>query len=701
MVGSGSYGDANTWSDPVATGTCRVQRRMPEVQPDLERETRMRYRCFSPRAWKLRSAGVFAVLMCFSPILIFGQFPGGVGGAVCWVRCSEVDGDSVVMECVNNADTVIHLATGGRGERVTWSNHHPIVSVPAEQRVIALNAPRLKHLTTISVQRRPRQGEDRLSWSLSRADTGFFVQTARRVGRLSDRSFIDLADNDPGALQLSIYCHGDDATPEGPYSLQLAGSTSYPDLTVLGVQDTVVEVLLYDRVLSAQERMRVATALAIKYGLTLYGVPYLSSQGEMLWNNEVDGKFGSNMIGIGHDVQAAMDQRASTSSNEPGFMVFSSGPFNTWNDEAPQMTDGQFILIGDDGGERRWLEREPVQPQYLERTWLVRRTGPELSGSELRMARGALTDAPDLIGSVWLVIDRSGEGDFREANVAYHRCVPGATSGPQYIFTGLDWDTDGSGSDVFKLAAGGSFIPKFWVDPPVCSTGTGATVHLGVAGGEGEVRIAIRQIDGAFERSFVVEDDSVRTISDVPQGEFQVEITDGTGYRLDDRIWIQAIDAPVLNLQASYILDPARPLLLDAGEQVIGATYEWQCDGSVISHDRVLDVDRTGSFQCTVDSDGCLARRSFEVITPSEDGYFQVAAVPNPVVDGRTRVSIAFKHATSVYMMVVDSHGSVIQSRDLSGASFYGVDLDLRISGVYLLNVKSAQGSRSIRLVVP
>lgn len=644
-------------------------------------------------------------VMCLAVVLVWpglllGQHPGGVGGAVVWLHSTPSGPDSVRFVHHVGEDSVEVLGSGVRGEGVPWSNHHPIAICPADSRALVLATPQLKHMTVFTVQRAPSPAEDRLSWSISYADTGLCVQTARRVGRLSDQSFVDLATNDPGALQLATYTHGYNATPDGPYTLHIAGSSAYPDLSVLGVQDTLVEMLIHDRVLSTPERSRVISALAIKYGLTLHGVPYMNSDGVMVWNDQVDRGYAANIIGVGRDTHGAIDQRSTTSTNEPGFMVLTTGPYAIWNDAATAIPDGHFLLVGDNGGQRVWNEREPGQPQFLDRSWLLRKTGSTPFQTELELSRRSIINAPETDGSVWLVIDRSGTGEFRLGEVDYHRgSIAGA--GGSFSFQDLRWDGDGSGTDVFRLAAGGTFIPKLWIDPPMCATAIGATVHVGVAGGEGDIRIALRQLDGTFERQLLVQDDSVRSISDVPQGEFQLEISDASGYRLDDRLWIQAADAPNIHLDDEYLLDPVRPLIVDAGDLPSGASYEWTCDGSIAGVGRMITIGRTGAYQCTVGVDGCLSRKDFRVRTREEEGYFEVAAMPNPAVDGRFKLNIGFSTSTTASLRIVNAHGAIVQAQDLSGSAYYSMHIDVERGSVYLVSVTSELGTRTLKLVAP
>jgi len=453
-------------------------------------------------------------------------------------------------------------------------------------------------------------------------------------------------------------------------------------------------------VLSDLERLKVASAIAIKYGLTLYGTPYLGSDGTKLWDDRVDGSYGLNIVGVGRDVEGAIDQRRSTSANERGFLTLHTGIAASWNDASPALPDQNFLLIGDDGGQRRWRDREQGQPQYLDRSWLLRRTGTTAFTSKLHLSRRAIENSPEQEETVWLVIDHSGNGEFSHGEVEYLGGTT-ANSDGMYTFDVMEWDADGSGKDVFRLAAGGSFIPKFWVDSADCSTSSEATVHVGVAGGQPDVRISLRQMNGSFERTLVLHDDSVRSITGVPQGEFQLEISDATGYRLDDRLWIQGVDAPVIQLEDEYVLDPARPILLDAGEHPFGTTYEWACGGTVLGNGRMVTLDRTGDCRCTVNSNGCLARKEFRVRTNEKVGEFEMAAMPNPTPDGRFKLNIAFGEPTSAELFITNGQGSVVERRGLSGNDYYSLELAVEPGGSYLISITSGQSTRTLKLVAP
>ena len=191
------------------------------------------------------------------------------------------------------------------------------------------------------------------------------VHTDHRIGRINDLSFIDLPSNEPGTVRLSIYEHGHEEFPVGPYQFTIAGTTGLPDLT-LSNQDTLIELVLYDRVLSDFERNKVSSHLAIKYGLTLYETSYLSTDGTKIWDHTKNRDYASNIIGVGRDDSSGLLQRQSTSANEPGFILIAVDTVAIWNHMNNALVHNEhFLLLGDDNAQRKWSVRQPGQPQYL------------------------------------------------------------------------------------------------------------------------------------------------------------------------------------------------------------------------------------------------------------------------------------------------------------------------------------------------
>lgn len=108
------------------------------------------------------------------------------------------------------------------------------------------------------------------------------------------------------------------------------------------------EILIYQNILTAQERNRLESYLAIKYGTTLSG-NYLNSTNGIVWNS--DPLYQNNVFGIARDNNGALHQKQSRSENKDQKLIIGNGAglFNTNAANTNSLSDGQFLIVGDNG----------------------------------------------------------------------------------------------------------------------------------------------------------------------------------------------------------------------------------------------------------------------------------------------------------------------------------------------------------------
>ncbi|XZF13077.1 gliding motility-associated C-terminal domain-containing protein [Chitinophagaceae bacterium MMS25-I14] len=123
----------------------------------------------------------------------------------------------------------------------------------------------------------------------------------------------------------------------------------------------IAEIMIYKGTMSAADRNKAESYLAIKYGFTLdqsasYAYNYTSANGTVVWNRANNLPFINNITGIGRDDSSALDQRQSKSINAAGIITIYNGAFNgnnfpsanTGNTNA-YSANNSFILFGDNG----------------------------------------------------------------------------------------------------------------------------------------------------------------------------------------------------------------------------------------------------------------------------------------------------------------------------------------------------------------
>lgn len=108
------------------------------------------------------------------------------------------------------------------------------------------------------------------------------------------------------------------------------------------------EILIYQNILTPQEKSRLESYLAIKYGTTLSG-DYVNSTNGVVWTTDL--AYQHNIFGIARDDLGALHQKQSRSENDNQKLIIGNGNglFNTNAANNNGLTDQQFLIVGDNG----------------------------------------------------------------------------------------------------------------------------------------------------------------------------------------------------------------------------------------------------------------------------------------------------------------------------------------------------------------
>ncbi|AYZ12859.1 hypothetical protein EGY05_13410 [Chryseobacterium arthrosphaerae] len=121
-----------------------------------------------------------------------------------------------------------------------------------------------------------------------------------------------------------------------------------------GTGMTMSETIVFDKALTANEINRIDSYLAIKGGITLDIVntpSYLSSSSAPVWTSGNNTGYNNNIFGIARDNTSALHQKQSQSINDGQKLVIGAGSSlaNTNIDNTNSLTEGQFLMTGDNG----------------------------------------------------------------------------------------------------------------------------------------------------------------------------------------------------------------------------------------------------------------------------------------------------------------------------------------------------------------
>jgi hypothetical protein len=237
------------------------------------------------------------------------------------------------------------------------------------------------------------------------------------------------------------------------------------------------ELLVFNRALTALEQRIYESYLAISYGISLES-NYLSATGKVLWDAKTNTTYKNRIAGYGREDVLNLNQRMTTTSCEeaPYYSeMYDSNDSTDLNNVAGLssryrllamgcqtgeiLNDGQYVVYGDDGASiqlgaasfgsamsRKWMVATDKGAATQPRNWV-----------ELSYHCNRAADFEATKDSTYLIIDRTGKGDF--TNAEFYKADHCDALRAKIIFANVVWDNDKSGKDVFTFGYKTPFTP--------------------------------------------------------------------------------------------------------------------------------------------------------------------------------------------------------------------------------------------------
>lgn len=471
----------------------------------------------------------------------------------------------------------------------------------------------------------------------------------------------------------------------------------------LPYKGSIAELMVYDRALGFLERLQAESYLAIKYGITLPGGNYVNSKEKVLWHGEQDKKFANRVAGIGRDDAFGLYQKQSASTREAArLLVLSAGPLAASNAaNTTPFENGNFLLWGDDNAALTLAKGQGADSllALVTRKWLMKATGTAANQipTELRVNLRLLPKEP--LG-YWLVIDRSGAGNFSTDALEYIQ--PGKVLGDSIVtFSNVRWDTDGSGSDRFGLARAGRTLPLLTqLANPSCASPAGGRVGVEIAGARGTYEYQLTSAKTGFSRRWKGTGTAEQT--GLPAGSYTLKVTGEDKSTVQRHFTLAAPNALTVDLGQDQQLAAGKEIVLDAGTRVPAAapvTYTWENNYGFSSKAPKVNITQSGIYTVTVtNAEGCSCTDQI-IIGGQVARQFDVT--PNLVKSGSTyRVNVTLEEASTTRVKVYDTKGVLhgqMQGDDRADYQFTGTGPQ---PGAYTVVLETPKGIETRKLVI-
>ncbi|WP_445478201.1 S-layer homology domain-containing protein [Lysinibacillus irui] len=193
------------------------------------------------------------------------------------------------------------------------------------------------------------------------------------------------ATNDWG-LSLNGKILSNDTTNEINFTSPITSSNSYyfgagHNARFNGI---INETIVYNRKLEDNERKKVNSYLALKYGITLKDedslIDYIASDGSTMWKAINNTDYGSRITGVGRDDNGALYQKQSKSQvNDANVTIALGNEIQATNAENLNtiISDKSFFVFSDNGQDATFatpLSKEAEQLQHTKRIYKIEKT---------------------------------------------------------------------------------------------------------------------------------------------------------------------------------------------------------------------------------------------------------------------------------------------------------------------------------------
>lgn len=287
------------------------------------------------------------------PAFVFGQIaPGGVKAPAIWLK-NEVSEHGVLFKEVNSGKEMMF------GSLQDQINGFPVGQFDYTKSQSFLLSKQASNLTVFPVIKSAKPMHEDLIWQLhSGENKSILMQTSRRFADFQRKTVLN---NPLTNEQYSLHVYDAEIETAGKEAaFSFFGTPEQKELTTFEGQ--MPEAIVYDRILSLEEHIRVETYLALKYSIPLHQEKgmhsYLASDGTPLFDNE--GKYLYNSFGLAKD-------------DKHGFIVEESADQNKILKMASQKPEDDlaYLIAAHDDGQAVFLSTIQDRIEVMDLMWKI------------------------------------------------------------------------------------------------------------------------------------------------------------------------------------------------------------------------------------------------------------------------------------------------------------------------------------------
>ena len=651
-----------------------------------------------------RKIFIVSVLLTLSANnLIFSQqkvLPGAVEDPLFWIK-SRNNGEAYYWETLSKNDAKI--AT--KKQNGTAFNFNPsiVFDTTQDSLILPLGIESKRKQTLFMVYKVKDSLKEQFLWTINDPKKTLSVATNKRLVDLKKYSYQSYQEKIK-PLKANIHFFQQNITDSVAKlsSLTIGQKSKFEKLPPEEFKGNISEVLVYNRVLSGLETQKVASYLAIKYGISLSQFDtrnYLNSQGQTVWDIDKHKGFENSITGVGRDNSSGLLQPKSSNMVEEGLLtmelksksnVIPNNYFAFWSD------NGKNLLV------KKQTQGEPIG---IARQWQLDFTNPTDLSLDWTLNPNLIKGTLPKDTYYWLLVDYSGKGTYDEKDSEYIR-LASTSSKEKLVLNDFNWDKQKSGNAKFTIKIAPEMFSRVWITEATCGITGSGELNYTIEGGEAPFTVTVKKEGSQTVLKQWNQTAKSTTGLQLSSGTYDYIVRDGKGNLYSETVFVADKQGTFPNLKSEYLLTNGNALVLDASAGLPNGNYEyqWFYDGDFIDNNPKIMIDQAGTYELRL-LNGQECKTTSKIVVTTDGKEITDASIvllyPNPTTDGRFSIAMQYPHKTNATITIYSPTGALVKQKKLTQIETYLHDEVIKgATGMYLVSVNSDFGTKTFKVIL-
>lgn len=644
------------------------------------------------------------VITVFTVSLAFPQkkiLPGAVSEPYLWLKPKNT-GDNYYWESlINNKEAKISAKKHNGAD----FNYNPgiIFDTSQDSLIVPLGINSKRRQTFFMVYKVKDSLKEQFLWTINDPQKIISAATNKRLVDLKKYSYQSYQEKiKPHKANIHFFQQNVTDSIAKLSSLTIGQKSKSEKLPPEDFKGTISEILVYNRVLNGLEAQKVASYLAIKYGISISQFEnknYINSQGETIWDAEKHKGFTSSITAVGRDDASGLFQVKSNNMIDEGLLTIGL------KSKSNTIPDNYFVFWSDNGKNLLVKKQEQGEPIGVSREWQVDFANPADLSLDWSFNPSFIKGNLPKDTYYWLLVDYSGKGTYDENDSEYIRL--GSTSSKEkLVLNDFDWNKHKSGSTKFTLKVAPEMFSRVWITEADCGVAGSGQLNYTIEGGEAPFTVTVKK-EGS-EAIVKQWNQAAKSQSglQLSSGTYDYIVKDKKGNLYSETVFVADKEGTFPNLKSDYLLTDGNAVLLDASKDLPTGNYkyEWFYEGNFIDDNPKILVGQAGNYELRLINDQeCKTSKKITVTTDGNEitDYSVLILYPNPTPDGKFAIAMQFPKRTNASISIYALTGSLLKEKKYSQIETYlHEDAIIGPSGMYLVQVNSDLGSKTFKVIV-